>query len=102
MSDSKIEYIEEDGLTYEVKTYPNGDKYWRYNNKLHRLTGPAVESVDGYKAYLINGMRHRLDGPAVEWSNGGVFYWINGILFKTFEDYKEAAIQYRIKEILGC
>jgi len=74
----KTDYVEEDGLVYEVRTYSNGDKYWRYNNKYHRLNGPAMEYPNGYKAY-----------------------WINGIFFKTFEDYKEAVVQIKIKEILN-
>jgi len=73
----KIDYIEEDGLVYEVRTYPDGSKYWCYKGELHRLTGPAIERPSGYNSYYING----------EW-------------FKTFEDYKEAIIQIKIKEIL--
>jgi len=76
--DPKIEHIEEDGLTYKVKTYSNGDKYWFYKGKFHRLTGPAVEYVDGYKTYYINGKS-----------------------YETFEEYKEAIIQIKIEEILN-
>jgi len=74
----KIEKIEEGGLTYKVYIYPDGNKYWRYKDLYHRLNGPAIECADGYKAY-----------------------YIKGIFFKTFEDYKEAAIQIKIKEILN-
>jgi len=98
--DYKTDYIEEGGLTYEVHTYPNGNKYWRYNNKYHRLTGPAIEYPNGYKSYYINGKLHRLDGPAVELTNGGKIYYINDKKFYTFEEYKEAVIQIKIKEIL--
>jgi len=97
----KIDYIEEDGLTYEVETYPSGDKYWLYKNKRHRLNGPAIEYVNGYKSYYINGKLHRLNGPAVEYINGTKYYYINGKKFYTFEEYKEAVIQYKIKEILN-
>jgi len=74
----KIEHIEKDGLVYEVETYTNGNKYWFYKGQYHRLTGPAAEYASGYKSYYINNER-----------------------FKTFEDYKEAVIQYKIKEILN-
>jgi len=74
----KIEHIEEDGLVYEVKTYTCGNKSWHYKDKKHRLNGPAIEYVNGNKSY-----------------------YINGIFFKTFEDYKEAVVQIKIKEILN-
>jgi len=95
-----IEHIEEDGLVYEVKTYSSGDKYWHYNDRLHRLNGPAVEFANGYKAYYINDKRHRLNGPAVEYVDGYKAYYINGKCFDTFEEYKEAVIQLKIEEIL--
>jgi len=75
--DYKIEHIEEDGLTYEVRTYISGNKAYWINGKLHRLNGPAIEYVNGYKAYWINGKLH------------------------TFEEYKEAVIQIKIEEILN-
>jgi hypothetical protein len=40
---------------YNVKVYDNGDRGWRYKGELHRLDGPAVEGVDGYKAWYIEG-----------------------------------------------
>jgi len=99
--DYKIENIEEDGLVYEVRIYLSGDKYWYYNDKLHRLNGPAVEHADGDKYYYINNNLHRLNGPAIERTNGTKYYYINGQYFNTFEEYKEAVIQYKIKEILS-
>jgi len=99
--DYKIEHIEEDGLVYKVRVYSNGNKYWFYNNQCHRLTGPAVEYANGEKEYYINDKRHRLDGPAIELASGYKAYWINGECFDTFEDYKEAIVQYKIKEILN-
>jgi antitoxin component YwqK of YwqJK toxin-antitoxin module len=54
--------------------YPSGkirskDYYLRYNDKLHRIDGPAYiyyyESGKIYTVgYYINGQKHRLDGPA--------------------------------------
>jgi len=74
----KIDYIEEDGLTYKVETYLSGNKFWFYKDKFHRLNGPAVEFANGTKSY-----------------------WINGERFETFEDYKEAVVQYKINKILN-
>jgi len=74
----KTEHIEEDGLVYEVRTYPDGDKQWLYKGKLHRLNGPAIEYASSRKDY-----------------------WINGNYFYTFEDYKEAVVQIKVEEILN-
>jgi len=97
----KVDYIEEGGLVYEVRVYSSGNKFWCYKGKRHRLDGPAVEYANGYKKYYINGKLHRLNGPAMEYPNGYKAYWINGIFFKTFEDYKEVVVQYKIEEILN-
>jgi len=74
----KTDYIEEGGLVYEVHIYPDGTKHWFYKDKLYRLNGPAVEFVNGAKKYYINNKCYR-----------------------TFEEYKEAVVQLKIKEILG-
>ncbi len=50
---------------------------WRVRGKLHRLDGPAVESLDVYgvlrkQEWYHDGKLHRLDGPAVvEWGPDG-------------------------------
>ena len=36
------------------KTYPNGDKQWWLNGKLHREDGPAVECANGTKEWWLN------------------------------------------------
>ena len=56
----------------------DGTKRW-YNDTyyLHRDDGPAVEMVNGYKAWYINNKLHRTDGPARDWGNGRIEYWIN-------------------------
>ena len=64
--------------TYEVRIYPNGDKYWHLNGKLHREDGPAVDCADGHKEWYLMGKRHREDGPAIEWSNGSKSWYLNG------------------------
>ena len=42
-------------ITYEVKVYSDGNRYWTLNGKFHRM-----------------------DGPAIEWANGGKFWYIHG------------------------
>ena len=37
-------------IEYTVKVYPNGDKEWWLNGKLHREDGPAIEDADGDKS----------------------------------------------------
>jgi hypothetical protein len=55
-----------------------GTKRW-YNGKgeFHRKDGPAIEGIDGYKAWYKNGQLHRVDGPAIEWANGDKEWWVN-------------------------
>lgn len=56
-----------------------GNKHW-YNSKkqLHRKNGPAIEAVNGYRAYYNNNKLHRNNGPAVTWPNGSRQYYLNG------------------------
>ena len=61
----------------EIDQY--GDKRWvNEEGELHRVDGPAVELVSGYKAWWIENKRHRLNGPAIEDDGGTISYWING------------------------
>ena len=69
-------------ITYEVKVYDNGTKYWYLNGKQHREDGPAVEGSDGHKEWRLNGELHRADGPASEWSDGSGFWYLNGKLHR--------------------
>ena len=52
---------------------------WYLNEELHRVDGPAVEYVSGYKEWCLNGKRHRVDGPAVEYASGAKEWWLNGV-----------------------
>jgi len=52
--------------------------YYDEDGKFHNLNGPAIEYVDGSKAYYVDGNLHRIDGPAVIYSDGEVEYWLNG------------------------
>jgi len=48
------------------------------NGRFNREDGPAVECVNGDKAWYINGKHHRVDGPAVEYPDGTKYYYLNG------------------------
>jgi len=71
----------------------NGHKAWYHNGQLHRLDGPAVEDVNGHKAWYHNGQLHRLDGPAVEWANGTKFWYIEG------RGYTEAEFNVKVNQV---
>ena len=64
-------------IEYTVKVYPNGDKSWYLNGKLHREDGPAVEYADGTKSWYLNDKRHREDGPALEYADGDKYWYLN-------------------------
>ncbi len=54
----------------------NGNKEWYFNNKRHRIDGPAIESSNGgVKAWWYDNKRHRVNGPAVEWGNSKAWYF---------------------------
>ena len=42
-------------IEYKVIVYPNGNKYWYLNYKLHREDGPAEEFANGDKYWYLNG-----------------------------------------------
>jgi hypothetical protein len=62
---------------YKVEVTEFDTRWYNLKDELHREDGPAVEYLDGYKAYYINGKRHREDGPAIENENRGEAYYIN-------------------------
>ena len=64
-------------IEYTAKVYPNGDKFWWLNDKLHREDGPAYESANGDKFWYLNDKLHREDGPAIEWANGDKEWYLN-------------------------
>lgn len=70
------EYIEERGYA----------KFFYKKGKLHRLDGPAVESVYGNKSWYREGLLHREDGPAVEYFDGYKEYWYQGQLIQCSSD----------------
>ena len=38
--------------------YPNRACVWVFNDKLHRIGGPAIEHVDGTKEWFLYGEKH--------------------------------------------
>jgi hypothetical protein len=51
----------------------DSDKYYYKDKKMsiyHRIDGPAIEGVNGYKEWWVNDKLHRLDGPAIEFTDG--------------------------------
>ena len=65
-----------------------GNKRWinTYGN-YHRLDGPAIILLNGYKRWCVNGIIHREDGPAIVRIDGIKEWCLNGILYKTKEEY---------------
>ena len=80
---------------YTVKIDAYGTTSWFKpgTQTLHRLDGPAVEDVNGHKAWYHNGQLHRLDGPAVEWANGTKFWYIEG------RGYTEAEFNVKVNQV---
>jgi len=70
----------------KLTEFPNGDKQWWLNDKLHREDGPAIEYADGTKFWWVNDKLHREDGPALEYPSGHKEWWLNGKEY-TEEEY---------------
>ena len=60
-----------------IKFYPNGNKEYYKDFKLHRDNGPAIIYSDGSKEWYKEGLLHRLDGPAAEYSDGSKYWFYN-------------------------
>ncbi|HNC55217.1 MAG TPA: hypothetical protein PLP33_07225 [Leptospiraceae bacterium] len=59
-----------------VAEFPNGNKHWFKEGRLHRLEGPAIEYSDGSKEWWFEGQIHRTDGPAIEYRDGTNLWYI--------------------------
>jgi len=70
--------ITENNITYDIKEYANGDKFWYLNGNRHRENGPAIERSNGDKYWYKNGKCHREDGPAIKYLDGYKEYWHDG------------------------
>jgi len=61
----------------------NGHKYWYDSDgELHREDGPAMETIDGTKAWCFHGQFHRKNGPAIEFSDGHIQWLVHGKLHR--------------------
>ena len=69
-------------IKYTVEVYPNGDKCWYLNGKLHREDGPAIEYDNGANSWWLNDEKHREDGPAIEFVDGSKCWYLNGKLHR--------------------
>lgn len=49
--------IQENGKWLTVSVKQNGDRFYYYNNKLHREKGPAIELADGGKSWYFEGKK---------------------------------------------
>lgn len=49
--------VNENGKRYVVSIKENGDKFWYFNNKLHREAGPAIELASGGKVWCLDGLK---------------------------------------------
>ena len=45
-------------ITYEVKVFDDGIKFWWLNGKRHREDGPAVDDPNGTKEWYLNGKKY--------------------------------------------
>ena len=69
-------------MNYNRKVFRSDRVMYYLNDLRHRLDGPAIEWVDGFKEWFNHNKRHRADGPAVEGFVGYKEfqykeYWIN-------------------------
>jgi hypothetical protein len=69
-------------------------------NKLifHKEDGPAIEYINGNKAWYIHGKLHREDGPAREGFNGFNFWYLEGNIIKE-KDFEEALRVYKVSKV---
>ena len=86
-------------VEYRVKVYDDKTEWLNLDGKYHREDGPAVEYVDGYKAWYWNGQRHRLDGPAIEDADGTEYFFIDGKHYTEEEFLKKTGV---LSETLLC
>lgn len=81
-SKNKVHYHRLSGPAIE---HMNGTKEWWVNGKRHRENNPAIVYKDGLKVWYNNGLKHRLDGPAVQipLNSNRDEWWIDGIQLNT-------------------
>lgn len=85
---TRIWYLPSKGKSYwhrlsgPAVEHMNGTKEWWVHGKRHRIDGPAIHYHNGRKEWFVDGKMHRVDGPAVEHSYGHLWY-IDGIWLPT-------------------
>jgi hypothetical protein len=84
--------IVENEIVYNVIECLNGDIFWYFNSKLHRIGGPAVELHNESKGYILNGKLHRAGSSAVKCADGYKEYYLYGIQY-TEKKYNEKITQ---------
>lgn len=71
-----LHHAEADGPALII---PNRLHEWYDHGKLHRVKGPARESLDGGpNEWFLYGIRHRIGGPAIEYPNGEQAWYLHG------------------------
>lgn len=65
---------------YTVRVYADHTEWRNAEWLLHRTDGPAIENINGYKAWYLNGRLHRTDGPAVIYADGDKSWFLEGLL----------------------
>jgi hypothetical protein len=74
-------------------------EYLNEQGERHREDGPAVEFIDGYKAWYINGDLHREDGPARVWQSGDKDWYLNGQMYSE-QVWEQKVTELKLKRIL--
>ena len=76
-----------------------GNIIWKNDKgEFHRISGPAIENINGSKAWLVNGKLHCEDGPAFQYANGINKYFLEGEEF-TKEEYRAKMRLRKIKSL---
>lgn len=65
--------------------YPGGTTEWRLDGVLHRISGPAIQSSDGYEEWCKYGELHREDGPALNYFDNSKGWGLDGVIYSKEE-----------------
>jgi hypothetical protein len=80
------------------------ERWYNELGQLHREGNPAVVFAEIVKVWYYYGKRHRLDGPALVINSTTVYssvsYYIEGKKY-TKEDYPQAVLQYKLRQLLN-
>jgi hypothetical protein len=56
-----IKRKKEDNITYKIIIWKNGTKWWLFNNKYHRIGGPAIEINNGNIVWFLDGLLYNYE-----------------------------------------